>query len=693
MDAYSTSFSIRHDGEYRKATVLILPEGNSHTVKDMVLASDPVVVTYEDAELTDTIHPSQLRLTLIATEDGQYRDIIESPSKVWCVLTIQDGAVAHPVWQGILATRTWSEPFSREKNYEVEFTFSDFGYLKRVDYSPELLFTSGDDTTGSVKVLDFLEAVCSLMSVRDYNFDVTYHGLDKAAVNGTAFKDLRIRTRNFVDEDGKGLPLYDCIEKVLAPAGIHIMQFGATFHLYRPDMDTYLGIAASMRSSLKAMGTDAELESAELYKSVELTYDQEPSSVLGGVSLDESDAGYEGPWQYVDNGGNRQFLLCGPTRYSAGAKGYVANYIDGTRVTPCLWLVNGWATQFKVPDGFTAPSDMPEEIVSDLATMSVEFQVAVTDSTRESQYPPSSSAITVTVPVLISFSFIGNIHDVSMRARVVLAPSDGSQTLYLTSVGWSGTDDGSFRIHYEKHGESDWNKDWPTQWQNLVGTIPAPSKQGKIRVTIYPSTTATDHEYTGEVTPARDPNYTQYAIEGITVETDESFSSRQIVAANKVSATFDENSDDFSKDFEMGTPVLLSAGTYTGYTSSGYKEIVKDGDTYLDRYLGFLRSNFSLEDGDRRRWRVRGAYAYDHLSGLPVFDVTSIPLATLLSDSFAFFLKSEEWHVRSGRSTLEIEEAYVGDPTDYILVTEDGDPVVDESGTYNFTVRRKVVGI
>lgn len=692
MDAYSTSFMIRHDSGYREATILILPEENFHAIKDMELASDPVVITHEEAELTDTIHPSQLRLALVATEDGQYRDIIESPSRVWCVLAIQYETGAYPIWQGILATRTWSEPFSMEKNYQVEFTFSDFGYLKRVDYTPELLFPSGNDSTGSVKVSDFLEAVCSLMSVNDYTLDIAYHGLDKAAVNGTAFKDLRIRTRNFVDEDGKGLPLYDCIEKVLAPAGIHIIQFGATFHLYRPDMDTYLGISASMRSSLKAMGTDAELESAELYKDVELTYDQEPATVLGGTSLDESDAGYEGPWQYVDNGGNRQFLLCGP-KYRSGAKGYMANYIDGARVTPCLWLVNGWAVQFKVPSGFTSPADMPDTLVSGLATMSVEFQVASTDSTREAQYPPSSSDITVTVPVLISFSFTGNIHDVNMRAEVVLTPADGSQTLYLTSSGWSETDDGSFRIHYERQGESDWNTDWPTQWQNLVGTIPAPSRQGKIRVTIYPSTTATDHEYTGEVTPARDPLYTQYAIEGITVETDESFSSRQIVAANKVGATFDENSDDFSKDFGMGTPVLLSAGTYTGYSSSGYKETVKDGDTYLDRYLEFLRSNFSLEEGGRRRWRVRGTYAYDHLSGLPVFDATSVPLATLDNDSFAFFLKSEEWHVRSGRSTLEIEEAYVADPTDYILVTEDGDPVIDESGTYNFTVRRKVVGI
>lgn len=682
MNRYNSSFSAGLDGKEGIMMIDVVPDGVYDKVLPMTLASDPVVITYEGADLTDAIHSSQLRLTLLATEDGQYREIVGHSGIVECALALDNSPERSvQLWRGVLATRTWTEPFSREKNYSVELTFSDFGYLKRINYSPELFFGDGEDSTGFITVGTFLSRACALITVAAV---LETHGLSQAEVCGTAYTDLLVSTRNFTDDEGNGLPLYDCIEKILAPAGVHIIQYKGKFHLYRPDKDTYDGIPSSMRSSLKAMGTDAELESVKLYKTVTLAYDQTPSMTLGKSVLDADDAGYEGPWQYVNNGGYRQFLLCGP-EYMSGRQGYHANYIDGTRVTPCLWLVNGWAVQFKVPEGFTEPTDMPEELTDNLATMSVDFPLSASGTSRD-EYPSSDEEIRITVPVLIDFAFTGNIHDVHMRASVELTPADGSPKRYLTSAGWSSSDDGSYRIHYEKQGSSDWDKSWPTPWQNLTGTIPAPSAAGLVKVTIYPSTTLTEHTYTGEITPARNPTYVQYAIQGITVEISETFTNQQISADNKVVDVFDENSEDFNKEFDMGTPVLISAGTYTGYGVPDGQS-VKPDESYLNRYMDFMRSNYSLQMASRRRWKIRGTYMYDHLSGLPVFDASSTPLATLADNSFAFFLRSEEWHVRTGRSMLEIEEAYVPHDLAVFAIESDVIQAARPGGSVYYIVR------
>ena len=665
MEAYSATFAIRHNMEDTEAVIAIVTKEGFSSVRPLILAEDPVVITYESTELTGTVHPSQLKLSLVATEDGQYRDILESLDDVWCILAISKSPSKMPnIWYGVLAGRTWSEPFSRKSGYRLELTFSDFGYLDRIDFNPDTLFPDGEAENGWISVDTFLRAALSLIVINKSLLSIEYHDLSDADIDGTSFKDLLVSTKNFMDSDGSGLALRECIEKVLAPAGVHISQHNGAFHLYHLNDKTYNSTTTDISLSLKAAGTDAEIESAEVYKKVSLSYDQEPDTVIAETAFKASDTGYEGPWQYVDNGVdvNTAFHICGP-RYRDDAKGHLANYINGTSVTPCLWLVNGWATQFKVPEGFTAPDDMPEDIVSDLATLTVESPVSPTEIGRGEDYPPVSSDLKFVVRVLIAFAFIGQIHDVRMRAEVVLSPADSSAKKYLTSAGWADSDDGSYLLHYENQGTSDYPTSWPTQWQNLVGDVPPPPSCGKLTVTIYPATSDTDYTYTGEITPVRPPTFHVYSIQYLRVENRETFVSQRIVAGNEEEEEFEQNAEDFSKDFDMGTPVLLSTGTYTNYMASGSSGVVKTDDTYLKRYMKFLRNNFSRSELGRRRWHVRGTYMYNHLDGLPVFSASAAPLKTLPGGT-AYFLMSEEWHVRRGESMLEIEEVCFGSKED-----------------------------
>lgn len=157
----------------------------------------------------------------------------------------------------------------------------------------------------------------------------------------------------------------------------------------------------------------------------------------------------------------------------------------------------------------------------------------------------------------------------------------------------------------------------------------------------------------------RPPTFHVYSIQYLRVENQETFVSQRIVAGNEEEEEFEQNAEDFSKDFEMGTPVLLSTGTYTNYMAPGSSGVVKTDDTYLKRYMKFLRNNFSRSELGRRRWHVRGTYMYNHLDGLPVFSASAAPLKTLPGGT-AYFLMSEEWHVRRGESMLEIEEVCSG---------------------------------
>ena len=660
--------------------------------KEMILASDPVIITWDEVELTDTIQPSQLKLRILATENGQYRDIIEYQGLIQCQLRQSNMRV---VWYGVLASRTWTEPFSREKNYFVELTFSDFGYLKRIAYQSWDFFMPSTEDKGSITVGDFIEKACRKFT-GSTTIPIRFYGMRMARIGAAEFKDLTVTTRNFVDGDGNGLKLYDCLEKILAAVGARIIQFAGEIRVYVPGADAYLELMLDSISILNAAGTDAELDSVELYKKVELTYNQDASDTLGQLAFDVEDTGFEGPWQYVNNGGYKAYLLCGPL-YKESYKGYHANYINESNVIPCIWLVNGWMTQFKVPDGFAAPTDMPKEVVSGLAPLETENNIPInsagTDNDND-EYPQFNEAgMVVTVSVLIDFSFIGSIHDVYLNAKIQLTPYDGSSVIFLNDSGWGETYDGSYRIHYENQGKSDWNRDWPTQWQNLKSFISLPPKSGRLKVIIYPSTLLTEYTYTGDVHTGDDsPDAYVFAISRITVEVQNAVTDPEVDSANTIVKTFDENSEDFSKSFEMGTPVLRTAGTYTEYLDLKAGQTVGRSDTYLDRYMEFVRRNYSLQVATRRRWRVRGTYEYDHSIVIPMFDQSTDPLRTLKVGCFAWFMRSEVWHVRSGRCELELEEVYVDDPEDYLLITEDGVQVVTEEED-DIIVNRKVLGL
>jgi len=655
---YRGYFTIRNNGEDVPAKVEIFTGAGSvseSAVVEISMGPDPAVITWDTATLVDCVHPSQMKVSLLASHDGQYRDLKDSEEAITAVLYVRTGSVWRAWWRGMLGQLTWEEPFSRSTNYMIEMSFSDFGYLSRKKYDESVI--AGD--RGVARVSDIITAIMGAVYGAGSTADVEFYTdrVARSKMAGTLFRNLRVHTRIFYDSEGEPRYLRDIVEDILSPVCGHIIQHGGKIHVFIPDYYTYSAYASAF-PSIKAAGIDARLSIAEAYSRITLKYNQDPDGVIAELKFNAEDTGYEGPWQYVNNGGYRQFLLCGPeyTGVLPTGNGYKANYIDGTRVTPCLWLVNGWATQFHVPPGFSAPGDMPDELSGVSVILSMSFPVSSADTSRGDGYPPVTTELKVTVPVLISFGFIGEIHDVMLKAYVSLTPTDPSEpSLYLNDDGWSETSNGLLTLHYDGQGSSDYPQDWPIAWQNIVGSIPVPGVQGIITLIIYPGMLTTDYTYTGDVTTGDDsPEVVMYAIGDISVEEPDNYTSQRVVSANTITKETGKDAEDFEKDFAMGTPVLLSLGTYTSFISEDYNESVQEDETFLNFYSYLLFRNHL----GSRRWIVKGTYRYDHLSWvLPLFSpLSSIPLSTLEILTYnAYFIRSEVWHARTGESELELE--------------------------------------
>ena len=133
------------------------------------------------------------------------------------------------------------------------------------------------------------------------------------------------------------------------------------------------------------------------------------SDELADLTFDESVTGYEGPWQYVDTDArDGAFIICGK-RFSddPAVIGYYGNYIENhNNIKACVWYVNRLRNsqfwdQFNVPEGFTAPDDMPDAPVEGLARLSVAFPVSGRPSETSGEYPDMSATPLKNKPIVM----------------------------------------------------------------------------------------------------------------------------------------------------------------------------------------------------------------------------------------------------------------------------------------------------
>jgi hypothetical protein len=685
MNGYKGYFTVNNNGSDIPAELWIYDDSGLMT-GNLVFASDPCVLDWGKVDLiTDSMHYAQLEVSLIAEGDADYRDIKDSSTTVYCKLVI-NGSV---FWRGALASRTWDEPFSRLERYKVTLTFSDFNYLKRIYFNYSML---SESDKYSVDIRTLLSQ--SILKITPDDPELLFHDMPDTKISlAYDFSQNIVHTSNFFSDTEKenGLPLFEIIDEILKGAGVHIIQYNGKWILFKPDYFTFNQLSKSLSASLSGKATDSQLSSADLFGKITLKYAIGSNKAIAIADSLEflkiyRKCGYPVYYVYTNTQTSEQVATyCLSSEViKENYKGLYCCFLDyyESKSESCKLLIAPYNSDFRGVVGLYNYGRYLRDNQSEFIDLSAKGKITSLYSLRSHVSNAAAEyedGITLSLDLLVSAGdplgrcynsenseFIKAVEYLGVKAIVEYVV--GSKTYRLISA------DGYFSSNSwkETFTDSDCCRLWlkkPMQSSGFISAklskihLPDNTTPGTITVTVYPGNVVLRSAKDEAVTSTDVYNYIQWY----------GFRNLQILSEGPaVDLIPDEieleetintiDSEELSVDFKFGTPDYCTYGTHTAYSTPGGLSTIPQKKSYLNRYLEFLKRNLTIKAGKRNRWTIKGTYSYDHLlsKDLPVFVAkTALPLKTLQNDDFAFFLRAEEWHLRSGRCDLTLEEMNV----------------------------------
>ena len=273
---------LRYRGEFRSVSgivwrVEILQEAEAAFASVGELdfpADEPLVIEWDEKDKEEVICGSTATLKIISPGDRTYEDLY----------TVEVGRIRMDVyredslyWSGALDPEFYEEPYERTRDYEVSFTFSDFGILDRIKYG----------LTGMQTLRGIVEHALQESCMNYTGIDTGYVSTTFADGDGITGGGLSVRSDNFTDEEGEVSTLYEVLEGILQPLAIRIVQRAGTIYLYDLNGLYTLGTGLPIRwdGDSQTMGTD------KVANNIRVTF----SPYSSAVSLDgevEYTAGY-----------------------------------------------------------------------------------------------------------------------------------------------------------------------------------------------------------------------------------------------------------------------------------------------------------------------------------------------------------------------------------------------------------------
>lgn len=253
-------------------------------------ASEPLTIEW-DSDKRDTIVGSTATLKIVSPGDRTYLDLytVAAGSVFMKVFRKKANGIKHLFWVGSLDTEFYEEPFSREKNYDVSLTFSDFGLLKRIcfdvanaariEYLQDLVEKCVEQATGGYIASSNIVVQCS-----------TETNLGSGMIS--LFDKLGIRSDNFVDEDGEISTLSDVLEGILKPLALRIEQRAGKVFIY----DFNAIATANNSQEIRWAGTDQRLSIDETANKITVTFSTYAQGELTDGKIDDvvGISGYSG---------------------------------------------------------------------------------------------------------------------------------------------------------------------------------------------------------------------------------------------------------------------------------------------------------------------------------------------------------------------------------------------------------------
>lgn len=212
----------------------------------------PLTIEWDADSKRETIQGSTATLTVISPGDRTYIDLYTTVAGSVQLRVYRDGAL---FWSGTLDTEHYEEPFSAAKDYDVTFTFTDFGILDRLKYG-----LTGKQTIHAL----VLNAIA-----RSGLYQTTYvrRMSTQIGTSTTTLASIMVDSDNFTDEDGETMTLMETIEGVLKPLELHLRQWNGVINVYDNN-------AASVMTPTNVTWEDGDqvLGVDEVYNNIKITF-------------------------------------------------------------------------------------------------------------------------------------------------------------------------------------------------------------------------------------------------------------------------------------------------------------------------------------------------------------------------------------------------------------------------------------
>lgn len=220
---------VTHTGEFMsKAGTLyrvdIWRKGDEHPTSSQpeelrFEAVEPLIIDWGETSKETPICGSTATLSIESPGDRTYINLYTVKPGEIGLDVYREGAL---YWRGTLDPESYEEPYERADLYPVSLTFSDFGMLDRVAFTPSVAIVS-------LGVL--LMEGAGLANLGDLPLDDSLVAL--STVEGKAVaQELCAKAANFVDEEGKPMTMREALEAMLQPCGLKLMQRSGRLWLY-----------------------------------------------------------------------------------------------------------------------------------------------------------------------------------------------------------------------------------------------------------------------------------------------------------------------------------------------------------------------------------------------------------------------------------------------------------------------------
>lgn len=182
-------------------------------------AVEPLIIDWGETSKETPICGSTATLSIESPGDRTYINLYTVKPGEIGLDVYREGAL---YWRGTLDPESYEEPYERADLYPVSLTFSDFGMLDRVAFTPSVAIVS-------LGVL--LMQGAGLVNLGDLPLDDSLVAL--STVEGKAVaEELCAKAANFVDEEGKPMTMREALEAMLQPCGLKLMQRSGRLWLY-----------------------------------------------------------------------------------------------------------------------------------------------------------------------------------------------------------------------------------------------------------------------------------------------------------------------------------------------------------------------------------------------------------------------------------------------------------------------------